>query len=286
WFYVAWMLANFVFVVPGALTMVLHAVNAAQQATLKHRARATLSVAFVISALSIGVLLIGAKEVLGFFGSSYAAEATWALQILALGAFPLIIKNHYISICRIQDRITPALVAMTPGGLLELAGAAIGAHFAGLVGLSLGWVGAMGVESIFMLPTLYNVVFSKQPDKQQEMEMESVWLIDTALLPAVGSDYSGTEPLWLMNKTLQPPISRKQTAVKPVWLMETTRLPAVRPPAQLNGRRIVRKARLESFQPLSSPSELEPTPTTDPQLEQSFALTEHDVRTIFEDEVL
>ncbi len=29
---------------------------------------------------------------------------------------------------------------------------------AGLAGLSLGWMGAMCVESIFMLPTIYKVV--------------------------------------------------------------------------------------------------------------------------------
>ena len=158
WFYVAWMLANVVYVVPGALTMVLHAVNAAQQATLKHRARTTLSLSFVISMISIVVISVGAKQLLTFFGRSYATEATWTLQILTLGAFPMTIKSHYIAICRIQDRIAQALMIMTPGCLLELTGGIIGAHMAGLAGLSLGWMGAMCVESIFMLPTIYKVV--------------------------------------------------------------------------------------------------------------------------------
>ncbi len=291
WFYVAWMLANFVFVVPGALTMVLHAVNSAQQATLKNRARATLSLAFTISILSIGLLLFGAKQMLGFFGSSYATEATWALQILAMGAFPLIIKNHYISICRIQDRITPALLAMAPGGLLELAGAAYGSHVASLVGLSLGWVGAMAIESVFMLPTLYRVVFSKQSDTQTVEEAEPLWLIDTALLPAVGSGYSGSESLWLMNVALQPSLDQKHLDAKPAWLLETVRLPAVKPSAQQRPKLIkkarMKKARLESFESLSVQSHAErSTPITDSQLEQRFVQRRHDTSTIFEDEVL
>jgi O-antigen/teichoic acid export membrane protein len=42
WFYVAWMLANFAFVIPTALTTVLHALNAAYRSALGHKVRTTL----------------------------------------------------------------------------------------------------------------------------------------------------------------------------------------------------------------------------------------------------
>ena len=284
WFYVAWMVANFVFVVPGALTMVLHAINSAQQATLRNRARMTLSLAFAISLASIVVLVFGAKMVLNFFGSAYANEAAWTLQILVIAAIPSIIKSHYISICRIYDRITEALLGMIPAGLLELGGAAAGAHFAGLVGLSLGWVGAMTIESIFMLPTLYKVVFSKQPDAQAELE-EPVWLIDTALLPAIGSGYAGSEPVWLMNSALQPAIGRVNKEVKPIWLIETTRLPAIKPPVRQTTPRALRKARLELFKTSHHRAVRIPSQTTDPSTDPELAEVTHDTP-VFEDKVL
>ncbi|HEY4382993.1 MAG TPA: hypothetical protein VGN34_00765, partial [Ktedonobacteraceae bacterium] len=286
WFYVAWMVANFVFVVPGSLTMVLHAVNSAQQATLKNRARMTLSLAFVISSAAICVLLFGAKLVLNFFGSAYATEAAWTLQVLGVGALPLVIKNHYISICRIYDRITEALIGMIPAGLLELGGAALGAHIAGLVGLSLGWVGAMAIESIFMAPTLYKVVFAKLPSEPQEVVAEPVWLIDTALLPAIGSGYSGSEPLWLINSALQPAMGQKHTVVKPVWLLETTRLPAVKPPVKRTASRTLKKARLEVFQTARHRAVRNTLPTTDPSTDPGLAKMSHDNSPVFEDEVL
>src|SRR5262249_38746018 len=93
WFYVAWMIANIVFIVPGALTIVLHAVNSAQQARLRQRARVTLSLAFGVSATAIGVVLIGAHELLSIFGHTYADQASWTLRILVLGALPNVIKN-------------------------------------------------------------------------------------------------------------------------------------------------------------------------------------------------
>ena len=97
WFYIAWMIANFVFVVPSALTTVLHAMNSAQQSSLWYRARITLAIAFVISLATVCLLQLTVKQVLGVLGSSYAEQATGCLRILMLGAFPVIIKVHYVS---------------------------------------------------------------------------------------------------------------------------------------------------------------------------------------------
>ena len=76
WFYVSWMIASFVFVVPGALTMVLHAMNAAQQATLARGVKLTLMVSLVFCALANLVLQCGSVQVLSLFGHTYAAEAS------------------------------------------------------------------------------------------------------------------------------------------------------------------------------------------------------------------
>ena len=237
WFYVAWMLANVVYVVPGALTMVLHAVNAAQQATLRHRARTTLGLSFAISVLAVIVIVVGARQLLTFFGKSYATEATWALQILTLGAFPMTIKSHYIAICRIKDRIVQALLIMIPGCILELVGAAVGAHMMGLVGLSLGWMAAMCFESICMFPVIYTTIFAKQPFGQPAIDVDPIWLMDTALLPTVSSYYAGTGPIWSI-KTTRPPTSKVSTSPK---------------------SKMVKKARLEPLQPDAQHFEFEHT---------------------------
>jgi len=101
WFYVAWMIASFIFIVPGALTTVLHATNSAQQTTLGRKARLTIGVAMLIALAANLILQIGTTQVLGLFGKTYASQAAWCLRILILAAFPLTIKNHYISVCRI-----------------------------------------------------------------------------------------------------------------------------------------------------------------------------------------
>ena len=112
WFYVSWMIANFLFVVTSSLTSVLHAMSSAQQSSLRHQTRVTLELAFGTSLLTNGVLQLATKQVLGVFGSSYAEQAAWCLRILVFAAFPLIIKIHYISFCRIHDRVTNAMLGI------------------------------------------------------------------------------------------------------------------------------------------------------------------------------
>ncbi len=158
WFYISWMIASFIFDVPIALTTVLHAMNSAQQSSLRHKARLTIGLALVTSVLANCLLQFATKQVLGLFGSAYAEQATWCLRILGLAAFPLIIKNHYISICRIQDRVGRAMLGMLPGGALEVVTAMGGAYLGGLLGLSLGWVIAIVVEAILMFPTVYQTI--------------------------------------------------------------------------------------------------------------------------------
>jgi len=158
WFYVSWMLASFVFVVPVALTTVLFATVSGQPTALAHKARLTLSLASVASILAVCVLLIDNKQVLGLFGHAYEEQAASSLRILSFGSFPIIIKHHYVTVCRVQGRMARATLLMIGGCLLELGGAALGAHLGGLPGLSLGWVAAVCVEAAFMSRTVYKAV--------------------------------------------------------------------------------------------------------------------------------
>ena len=168
WFYVSSRIANFALVIPVALTLVLYAAGSAQPATLAHKMRLTLSLAFVASVLANCVLLLGTKQVLGLFGQSYAEQAAWSLRILGLGTFPIIIRNHYVALCRIQGRVAHATLPIIAGVVLELGAAILGAHLGGLSGLSLGWLAAQCVVAVFLSPTVY----------------KAVRLIDTSTLPS------------------------------------------------------------------------------------------------------
>jgi hypothetical protein len=155
-----------------------------------------MSIAFVTSLAANCFFQLAAKPVLGLFGSSYADQAAWCLRILVLTAFPTVIISHYISFCRIQDRIAAAMRTMVIWGILQLIAAVLGANLGGLLGLSLCLFLAVTLEAISILPTVYKVmrpVKSPLPQLAVEgnnRETEAIWLADTIMLAAIPSIYT------------------------------------------------------------------------------------------------
>lgn len=154
WYYIAWSIANVASILPTALVWVGFTKDYTDPAALAHKLRMTLGIGLLACVLAICVLLPGARFVLTIFGHSYAEQATWCLRILALGAFPLIIKNHYVVLHRVWRRIRYALLPVTLGVLIELGAIALGAHLAGLPGLSIGWLIALSIEAVYMFSTV------------------------------------------------------------------------------------------------------------------------------------
>ncbi len=166
-FYIASMLANFVYVGSNALTTVLYATASNQPANVAEKARLTIGVALMACAAANIVLLLGGTQLLALFGHTYASQASLSLRILGLAAFPLIIKNHYTACCRIQKRLAQALLPLAASSTLELVISALGAYVGGLTGLSLGWLLAVTIEAVFMFRPVYAMV---RPQVPQVME--------------------------------------------------------------------------------------------------------------------
>jgi O-antigen/teichoic acid export membrane protein len=171
WFYVAFLLADIVYVIPQALVTALYAVSSAQPEVLARKARLTLSLALITCLLANCVLFFGSNLLLGIFGPDYVQHGVECMRILGLAAIPFFIKDHYISICRIQDRMAQALLPLTAGALLELIASALGARFAGITGLSLGWLIAVCIEALFMSPRVYKTIRPTITNQQEPQEI-------------------------------------------------------------------------------------------------------------------
>jgi O-antigen/teichoic acid export membrane protein len=105
------------------------------------------------------VLQVGANLLLEAFGHTYAGQAAWCLRILSLAVFPIIVKSHYLAVCRVYDRTKYIILPVAIGSSMELGAAALGAHMIGLMGLSLGWLGALVIEALYMSRTVYKAAF-------------------------------------------------------------------------------------------------------------------------------
>jgi len=171
YFYVASMVSGLVFFGPMALVTALYAVGTRSPAALTHRMRFTLGLAMGAGVLVNIVLFVGADRVLEIFGSAYAAQAGWTLRVLGLGVFPVIVKDHYVTINRVQGRVMGAALLATVGGVLELAMAAIGGLESGsLLGVALGWLGALYLEALVMAPIVYRVAARTDESEAEQAE--------------------------------------------------------------------------------------------------------------------
>ena len=153
-YYVALMLASFLYAVPTSLSTVLFAVVAADPTVIARKLRFALRLSFMIGLPGMIVLGAGAHLLLSLFGPGYASDATVPLVLLALGYPFAIPKALYVAVCRASGRITRAAVVLTTFSAVELGVAAAGALSGGLIGLSLMLLACRFVEALLVTPTV------------------------------------------------------------------------------------------------------------------------------------
>jgi O-antigen/teichoic acid export membrane protein len=110
------------------------------------------------------VLVASAPLILLPFGADYAREGAPVLRILAVGALFRSATLLYVAIARLQGKGGRILAVHATEAVLMLVGAIVLAGPLGLEGVALGWVGAMGVAQLSVLPSLVRFLRSPSPD--------------------------------------------------------------------------------------------------------------------------
>jgi O-antigen/teichoic acid export membrane protein len=160
-FYIAWMIASLLFGIPQSLSTVLYAVGSGDPSRLERRFRFSLGVSIACGAVAVLSLFAVGEPLLELFGSSYASQATVAVQILALGVFPEAVRTHFVAVRRLNRRIGAALPLVWGGAALEVGGGVIGALVTdNLTGVAVGWLIAICLESSVMSRDVWALVNS------------------------------------------------------------------------------------------------------------------------------
>jgi O-antigen/teichoic acid export membrane protein len=160
-FYVAWMLASFLFMVPFHLSTVLFAIASASPDLIAEKLRFVLRLSLVIGLPAMVVLAIGAHFVLGIFGSSYSELATVPLWLLIIGYIPGLPKTQYIAVCRATGKVTRAAVVLTVAMCCELGAVILGGKMGGLNGLCIGYTIVVFIEGIVTAPTVIRAAYAR-----------------------------------------------------------------------------------------------------------------------------
>lgn len=151
-FSLAWLVATFVFTPAFMLAVALFATSVDDEAAYRTKARRTLPAGAAVGLLCYAGAALLAKPVMATFGASYVAEGVEILRIVALAVLALVVKDHLFALYRVRRQMGRATTIGVLGLALELTGATIGAEIAGAAGLSVGWLVALYLQAVVMLP--------------------------------------------------------------------------------------------------------------------------------------
>ena len=101
YFYIAWMIADFIAVVPNSLALSLFAEGSSNQSS-KVAIKRTLKISYIILMIVIITIFLLGGLVLSLFGQEYFQNSLNLMLILSLAAIPLTLNTTYITVSRLR----------------------------------------------------------------------------------------------------------------------------------------------------------------------------------------
>jgi O-antigen/teichoic acid export membrane protein len=150
-FYVAWTVVMVAVLLPYHFTTALYAASATDPRGLAAKLRFSLRMSMLAGLVGVPLVIVSAHLLLRLFGAGYADLAAVPLELLIVGYFGSVLKNHYIALCRIYGRITQAGIYATVSTAVRLGAAVAGAMAGGLVGLSIALLLVMTAEGLVVI---------------------------------------------------------------------------------------------------------------------------------------
>ncbi|HKS98626.1 MAG TPA: hypothetical protein VJT31_03770 [Rugosimonospora sp.] len=161
-FYTAWMVVTVLAMVPAHLATTLFAVAAGDVRALRPKVRLALCVAFGLGLPLSLLVAVNARSIMDIFGHEYAASAAGALRILALTYATTVVRQLFVAVSRVLNRVRRASGLALLAGVAEMVAASVGGHLGGLSGLALGLAGVFVLEALLMAPVVLRVVLPER----------------------------------------------------------------------------------------------------------------------------
>jgi O-antigen/teichoic acid export membrane protein len=137
--YIAWMLAGIVFVVPSSNGLALFA-----ELTNHPERTGQANLQSIRSSLLFGIPLaaclgVAAGWALPFLGEGYSAGVT-PVRLMVLGVLPMTFVETYVANCRAMHNLREPAITLAIGGIATVGAAALGGVTLGLNGVALAWL--------------------------------------------------------------------------------------------------------------------------------------------------
>lgn len=161
-FYIASTVATVAVMLPYHFTTALYAASAADPSGLAAKVRTTLRICLLGGVAGVPLVIVCAHPLLRLFGAEYAARAAVPLELMVLGYFGSVLKNHYIALCRISGHITRAAVFATVALAVRMAAVTAGAITGGLTGVAVALLAVMCAEGLYAVPSVWSALRGRE----------------------------------------------------------------------------------------------------------------------------
>ena len=163
-FYVAYTVLGIAIMLSFHFSTALYAASAADPDGLAAKLRFTLRVTLLGGVAGVPFVIVAARPLLHVFGAQYAARATLPLVVMVAAYFGSVLKNNYVALLRIADKITKAAVYSTVTCIIRLAAMAAGGLAYGLIGVSVALLVSTCAEGLYTLPALRSALKGERPE--------------------------------------------------------------------------------------------------------------------------
>ena len=159
-FYVTWMIASLLFMVPMHLGTVLFALASASPQLVAEKLRFVLRVSLMIGLPVMAALAIGAHFILGIYRPVYAQLGTVPLWLLIIGYIPQMPRAQFIAVSRATNRVGQAAGLICFFAVCEIVSIYLGGRFGGLDGLSFAYLSVLIIEGLITAPTVLRAAYA------------------------------------------------------------------------------------------------------------------------------
>ena len=153
YFYIAWVLANLLFIIPGSIFTSVFAEGSRWRPGLRGNAADGLFLSFAVLVPGVAAIVVAGPAILGAVKSTFVVPAAPLLNLLAASSFFVAINALYIAYLRVEKRMRPliGIFAGTTFGAIALAWPLSQPTVLGLPGVGLAVAIAQGAGAAYAL---------------------------------------------------------------------------------------------------------------------------------------
>jgi O-antigen/teichoic acid export membrane protein len=122
---------------------------------------------------SAAALIVAGPFLLRLLGHEYAEESVTVLRLVALAGIPNVVNVLYISVARVERRMTRVVVALTSQCAITLGLAVPLLHLYGVTGVGLAWLAGQVAVAVPIVLTQRSAIRPSRRHKRAALEGEA-----------------------------------------------------------------------------------------------------------------